>query len=163
MADMLVKLYELPSLAPLVEAQATAGVRIFRAMAVNKREVVEWVDTHFGNMWRNETDVAFSRNPISCFLAVDDTKLAGFACYDVTCKNFFGPTGVLPEYRGRSIGKVLLVAALQAMADSGYAYAIIGGVGPAEFYSKAVGATLIPDSAPGIFKNLVGREMDNVP
>ena len=33
----------------------------------------------------------------------------------------------------------------------GYVYGIIGGVGPAEFYAKAVGATLIADSSPGIY------------
>ena len=29
------------------------------------------------------------------------------------------------------------------MRDAGYAYAIIGGVGPAEYYARTVGATLI--------------------
>jgi hypothetical protein len=37
------------------------------------------------------------------------------------------------------------------MKEMGYAYAIIGGVGPKEFYAKTVGAIEIPDSAPGIY------------
>ena len=37
------------------------------------------------------------------------------------------------------------------MRDDGYAYAIIGGVGPAEYYAKTVGATLIEGSSPGIY------------
>jgi len=37
------------------------------------------------------------------------------------------------------------------MRDDGYAYAIIGGVGPAEYYSKTVGATVIAGSSPGIY------------
>jgi hypothetical protein len=37
------------------------------------------------------------------------------------------------------------------MRDDGYAYAIIGGVGPTEYYSKNVGAALIADSSPGIY------------
>lgn len=159
MTDMLVKLYELPPLAPLVEAQAEQGVRIFRPMGTNKRLVLDWVEANFGENWRNECDVAFSRNPISCFLAVENKEIVGFGAYDVTLKNFFGPTGVLQSHRGRSIGKVLLVACLQAMADAGYGYAVIGGVGPAEFYSKAVGATIIPDSTPGVYKNMVRQEM----
>ncbi|MCK7506256.1 MAG: hypothetical protein MZV70_20760 [Desulfobacterales bacterium] len=35
------------------------------------------------------------------------------------------------------------------MRDDGYAYAIIGGVGPAAYYAKTVGATLIEGSSPG--------------
>ena len=33
----------------------------------------------------------------------------------------------------------------------GYAYGIIGGAGPTEFYERAVSATLIPESVPGIY------------
>jgi len=43
----------------------------------------------------------------------------------------------------------LLLSCLHAMRDNGYAYAIIAGVGPAEYYSKTVGATLIEGSSPG--------------
>ena len=39
-------------------------------------------------------------------------------------------------------------AGLAAMREDGYAYAIIGGPGPAEFYAKAVGAT--PEQAANI-------------
>ena len=33
----------------------------------------------------------------------------------------------------------------------GYAYGIIFAAGPVDFYAKTVGATVIPDSEPGIF------------
>ena len=39
----------------------------------------------------------------------------------------------------------------------GYGYAIIGGVGPAEFYEKAVGATLIEGSEISIYENLIRK------
>jgi len=42
--------------------------------------------------------------------------------------------------------------------SEGYAYAIIGGVGPAEFYSKIVGATLIDNSVPGIYRDQIKDE-----
>jgi hypothetical protein len=45
-----------------------------------------------------------------------------------------------------------LLACLYAMREQGYGYAIIGGVGPAEFYTKTVGATLIEDSTPGVYR-----------
>jgi hypothetical protein len=44
------------------------------------------------------------------------------------------------------------------MKLKGYGYAIIGGVGPAEFYHKAVGATEIPGSTPGMWKTWLMRE-----
>ncbi len=40
------------------------------------------------------------------------------------------------------------------MRDDGYAYGIIGQVGPAEYYAKHVGATIIEGSAPGLYKGL---------
>ena len=38
----------------------------------------------------------------------------------------------------------------EALANEGYGYAIIGGVGPAPFYEKVCGAFTIPGSDPGI-------------
>lgn len=155
MSDLLVKLYNLSPLAPAVEKQAAQGIRIIRAMSPNKRQVVAWVAEHFGEYWASETDVAFSRSPIGCFIAVEGNKMVGFACHDTTNKNFFGPTGVHPDYRKRSIGTALLLACLHAMREQGYAYAIIGDASSAEYYAKTVSATVIPDSSPGIYRDLL--------
>jgi predicted N-acetyltransferase YhbS len=55
------------------------------------------------------------------------------------------------------VGRALLLACLHAMRERGYAYAVIGGVGPAEYYRRAVGATAIEGSTPGIYDfGLVG-------
>jgi GNAT superfamily N-acetyltransferase len=152
---MLVKLYNLPPLEPALAHPEAAGVEIRRAMAAEKHLVVEWVARHFEPYWAGECDVAFSRQPISCFIAVENGQPVGFACHDATARNFFGPTGVLENQRGRGLGQALLLACLHAMRQQGFAYAIIGGVGPAEFYEKVAGATLIPDSTPGIYKNML--------
>jgi hypothetical protein len=37
----------------------------------------------------------------------------------------------------------------------GYVYGVIGRAGPAEFYEKACGAIVIPDSDPGIYTDLL--------
>ncbi len=153
--DMLVKLYTLPPLEPLLARQREAGVTIRRAMAAEKRQVVAWVAQTFDDYWASECDVAFSRQPITCFIALEQQQMVGFACHEVTCRSFFGPTGVSPTQQGRGIGQVLLLASLHDLATQGYAYAIIGGVGPAEFYTKVVGAIPIPDSTPGIYQKLV--------
>jgi GNAT superfamily N-acetyltransferase len=155
MPDMLVKLYELLPVQPVLEQQKAQGIDIRRALPPEKRAVVEWVADKFGNGWASECDVAFSNNPVSCFIAVKDGQLIGFACHDATCRDFFGPTGVDPAFRGKGTGKALLLACLDAMAAQGYAYAIIGGAGPVDFYAKVAGATVIDGSVPGIYKGML--------
>ena len=158
MPDMLVKLYELKPWDGLRANLLAQGIEIRRTIAPEKRKVVEWVRANFGSGWASETDVAYSNHPVSCYIAVCETQIIGFACYDATCKNFFGPTGVLEIQRGRGIGKALLAACLDSMAADGYGYAIIGAAGPVEFYTKAVGATPIDDSWPGIYRGMVWDE-----
>lgn len=143
MQDMLVRLYDLPDFTPLKQQLEATGFIIRRPLAAEKSIVVDWVTERFGTGWASETEVSFSFQPISCFIAVKDGKLAGFAVYDAAYRNFFGPTGVEEPLRGRGLGKVLLMECLLAMKAQGYAYAIIGGVGPARFYERAVGAELI--------------------
>jgi predicted N-acetyltransferase YhbS len=62
---------------------------------------------------------------------------------------------VAEEARGRGIGRALALAALHALKAQGYAYAIVGGVGPAAFYAKAFGATAIDGSTPGIYGGML--------
>lgn len=50
-----------------------------------------------------------------------------------------------------------LAAEKSIVLEQGYAYAIIGGVGPAEFYAKAVGAVLIEGSSPGIYQGIMSE------
>ena len=158
MTDMLVKLYTLPNLEPILTQQQEAGVIIRRAMAAEKRLVMDWVGQTFEPGWTSECEVAFAHQPISCYIAVNNGQLVGFACHDATCKNFFGPTGVSHTQRGRGLGKALLLTCLHAMAGQGYTYAIIGGVGPVEFYTNAVGAVVIEGSDPGIYEGMLNRE-----
>jgi GNAT superfamily N-acetyltransferase len=155
MPDMLVKLYELPPLEPLLAEQRDRGVLIRRALSPEKHHVTAWVGRHFSAFWVSECEAAFSRSPLSCFLALADGRLVGFACHDVTFKGFFGPTGVSEAARGRGIGHALLLASLHDLRAMGYAYAVIGAAGPTEFYKKAVNAIEIPDSQPGPYAHLL--------
>lgn len=158
MPDMLVRLYTLPDLEPALARQRAQGIDIRRAIAPEKHLVVAWVQREFGAGWASETEVAFSRVPNACFVAVENERLAGFACYDATCLNFFGPTGVQESLRGRGTGKALLLACLHAMRAAGYGYAIIGAAGPVDFYARAVGAMPIDDSWPGVYRGML-REL----
>lgn len=155
---MLAKLYTLPPLAPLRDQLAAQHITIRRAIVPEQHVVVPWVRRTFTyEAWASECQAAFARQPVSCWVAVADGQPVGFACYDATYRNFFGPTGVALQFRGRRIGQALLLQALHDMAAQGYAYAIIGAVGPAEFYSKTVGAVLIEDSTPGIYAGMLGQ------
>jgi len=86
------------------------------------------------------------------------SHIIGFGCYDATWKNAFGPTGVHESARGRGAGQALLLVCLAAMKADGYAYAVIAGVGPAEFYRKCVGAEIIPGSSPGFYPPFLKSE-----
>jgi hypothetical protein len=153
--DMLVRLYDLPASAPLVDTLRAGGIEVRRAIAPERHVVVSWVREHFGEGWASECEVSFGRLPISCFRAQRGQDLLGFACYDATAKAFFGPTGVLERDRKQGIGTALLLVTLHAMAAEGYAYAIIGAAGPADFYASTVGAVPIAGSTPGIYQNLL--------
>jgi GNAT superfamily N-acetyltransferase len=153
MPDMLVKLYDLPEVERDIKRLGDEGIVIRRAMPSEKHMVVHWVGRVFGAGWASECDVAFANRPVSCFVAAEKGKIAGFCCYETTCKNFFGPMGVAESHRGRGLGRALTLSSLEAMARMGYAYAIIGGVGPAEFYAKVAGAREIEASSPGIYRD----------
>jgi GNAT superfamily N-acetyltransferase len=149
MPDMLARLYDLPDLAPEMAAMQALGVDVRPALALEKPGVLAWVGTYYPG-WRGEADVSFSRQPVACHVAVKGRELLGFACYDATCRNYFGPMAVADTARKQGIGRVLLLSVLHAQRAQGYAYSVIGGVGPAEFYARAVGAVLIDGSDRGI-------------
>jgi predicted N-acetyltransferase YhbS len=155
MIDMLVRLYDLPDSRPLYDEVASIGVTLRRARAFEKHTVAALVREHFSAKWVSEVEVALSRQPITCFIATRDKQILGFACYDTTLRGFFGPTGVVESARSLGLGKALLFKALEGLRELGYAYAIIGGVGPKEFYSKACGAIEIPGSDPGTYTDLL--------
>ena len=153
MGDLLVRLYDLPDMGDLVKNLSGGGIIIRRAMSFESRQVAKWVEDFAGERWAMQAEAAFYNSPISCYIAIKEDKILGFALYDATCKNFFGPTAVDESYRGKGIGKALLLSALQAMRNDGYAYAIIGGAGPVEYYTKALDAQVIDKSTPGIYAN----------
>ncbi|MFC4994570.1 GNAT family N-acetyltransferase [Rubritalea tangerina] len=155
MIDMLVNLYELPDSSELYQKLHDQGIILRRANAYERHIVADWVGEHFSPKWVSEVKVAFSRQPITCYIATRNKEILGFACIETTAKGFYGPTGVSDAARGTGIGKALLLRTMEALKESGYVYGIIGGVGPIEFYKKAVGAVEIPNSTPGIYRDIL--------
>ncbi len=155
MVDMLVRLFSLPESNSLYKKCEDNDVILRRPGIYEKHLVEAFVAEHFSPKWVSEVSVAMTRQPASCFIATKDKKILGFGCYDTTCKSYFGPTGVSEDARGLGIGKALLFKCMEALRDSGYAYAIIGGVGPIEFYEKAIGATVIEGSENSIYRDIL--------
>jgi predicted N-acetyltransferase YhbS len=155
---MLVNLLRLPPVAPALEELRAAGLVVRRAQPWELSQVRGFVIENFSQSWADEISGGLVRQPVTVFVALREGRLVGFAAYECTRKDFFGPTGVVERERGRGVGRALLLACLWALRESGYAYAIIGGVGPAEFYERAVGAALIPDSSPGVYADPLRRD-----
>jgi GNAT superfamily N-acetyltransferase len=165
MADMLVRLYNITADHALLARLEREQIAIKRALAPDTRRVLRFIETNAESHWPQESQeswigecaAALASHPPTCFLAVQQRAIVGFACYNATAKGFFGPMGVLREAQGRGIGKALLLTSLLAMWDEGYGYAIIGW--PARsamgFYAKIAQAQLIEDSSPGIYRRLV--------
>jgi GNAT superfamily N-acetyltransferase len=167
MADMLVKLYDLPDPAPLLAALDARGVSVRRAAPLERARVVDWVGRHFHEGWARECEASFGERPVACFVAVGGERpggsaadphgpppeaVLGFACYHAAARGMFGPEGVHADHRGRGVGRALLAACLDAMRAEGFAYAVIGWAGPQAFYARTVGATVIEGSEPGVYR-----------
>src|SRR5437764_2694647 len=160
MPDMLVQLLKLPPIEPELEAMRPHGIVIRRALPFEITPVRNFILDHFSAGWADEILPGFANKPTSVFIAIREGKVVGFGAYEFTQRGFFGPTGVAESERGKGIGKALLIACLWGLREMGYAYGIIGGAGPVEFYSRCVGATLIPDSVPGIYADPIKKTED---
>lgn len=153
--DMLVNLSRLPAFDDLERQATSREVLIRQPIAPERTLIMDWVEKHFARGWADEVAAAFSHQPVNCFVAQRAGEMLGFACYEATKKNFFGPTGVLESERGQGLGKLLLLKSLEVMKQSGYAYAIIGGVRAPEYYEKTVGAQSISGSGMSIYQNML--------
>ncbi|MBC7979658.1 MAG: GNAT family N-acetyltransferase [Armatimonadetes bacterium] len=155
MIDMLVRLYDLPDSTDLYAKISADGILLRRARAFEKHTVATFARENFSEKWASEIEVALTRQPVSCWIATRDKKVLGFSCYETTQRGFFGPTGVIESARGTGLGKALLFKALESLHEIGYAYGIIGGVGPREFYAKNCNAIEIPGSDPGVYQDIL--------
>lgn len=153
--DMITNLTTLPDMPVLSE-----NIKIKRAFPTDKGAILQFVKENFDQGWVYETEAALMQTPPKCFIATENGKMLGFACFDASAKGFFGPTGVSEDARGKKIGAALLIRTLQSMREFGYGYAMIGWVSDAEmFYRKLVNAEYIKGGEPenSIYSNLISK------
>ena len=154
MHDMLVKLYDLDQHLASVKTLPT-DIEVRKPLGCEVHVIAEWVRKKFFDAWVSEFEMAMANRPITCLVAVKNKQPIGFCCYDATARGYFGPMGVDAGHRNKGLGARLTLGVLAEMRASGYGYAIIGGVGPADFYKKVAGAVDIPGSDPGIWKTWI--------
>ena len=157
MADMLVKLYNIPHSHDIEENLFKSGIRIKKALAPDRSRIIDFSRTCAKDDYSDEVKAAFSNNPITCYIATREKEIIGFACYEATARNFFGPMAVLESERKKGVGKALLLKALESMRELGYAYAIIGwpANSAVSFYKKCAGAIMIDEKSSGVYKRMI--------
>ena len=149
MSDLLVPLYALPPV------QEQDSLWVGKPLPHQSPGVLSFVEESFSIGWKAEAAAAFGSVPPTIVVAVDvpSGRLAGFCCWDCTAKGFLGPIGVQREFRGKNVGKAVVLSVLHSMREAGYGYAVIGDAGPVEFFRKICDARVIEGSSPGIYGN----------
>ncbi|MCK5785813.1 MAG: GNAT family N-acetyltransferase [Candidatus Sabulitectum sp.] len=151
MADLLVPLYDLP------HKSTPAGFVVRRSLVHEGGTIRNWIEEHFSPGWASEVLPSVSRTPSTMVLAVERStgKLAGFCVWDCTALGFLGPVGVAEEYRGTGVGRAVTIQVLHSMREQGYGYGIIGGAGPVDFFKSVCRASVITQSTPGIYPDMI--------
>ena len=153
----MVNLYKIPQYDDA--AIRAKGVFIKRALPCDKDAVFDFIEKEFGRGWANEASKAIMATPAStCYMAVRNGNVVGFACYDAIAPDYYGPLGVAKSERGSGIGKALSLCCLNAMRWHGYGYAVFNA-GPVEYYKRTLGAIQISESDfDAIYENLICAE-----
>lgn len=118
------------------------GLTLRRATHSEMDRVLDFIQEHFGRIWRFEASKAFDREEPTLFIGEEGARITGFAAHDVNNRGlgFFGPTGVAKEMRGRGLGCALLLASLADLERLGYQRAVIPWTDALEFYRRCSGA-----------------------
>ena len=141
--DLIINLYALP------EPQQIDGVKICRVLPPDFGKVSSFIKETFPGIWDQEASYALYNRPVSCYIAVKEKSIVGFACYNATAKGYFGPTGVAEAFRRQGIGEALALHTLHGMREDGYGYAVIGWTSDVGLpLYKKIGAVEIPGSEP---------------
>ena len=148
--------YGASALARAHDAAASAGYTLRRVDGRDDR-LAAWIDFHFAPSWWS-----YEAGAGSAWVAQRDDAIAGFAAFGARGLRFrwlrrwrergdagvFGPYGVAPEHRKSGIGEPLLTAALCALREERFEFALIPAVGGErliEMYVRRTGASVVDE------------------
>jgi hypothetical protein len=75
MADMLVKLYNIPHSHDIEENLFKSGIRIKKALAPDRSRIIDFSRTCAKDDYSDEVKAAFSNNPITCYIATREKEI----------------------------------------------------------------------------------------
>ena len=70
MADMLVRLYNIPHSHDTEENLLKSGIRIKKALAPDRSRIIAFARTCAKDDYSDEVQAAFSNNPATCYIAI---------------------------------------------------------------------------------------------
>lgn len=125
------------------------GYRVRRATEDDREAFDAYARKIWTAGWAIEGELGLKHDPVSLFIAErtrdDETEIVGFSVYETNQGlGCFGPTGVSIDHQGRGLGKKLLWATLLDMKELGRKQAVIGWIGPVDFYYQNAAAELGP-------------------
>ncbi len=148
--------FGLAALARAHDVAARAGCVLRRVDGPDER-LAAWIDFHFPGSWWS-----FEAGAGSAWVAERGGRIAGFAAFGARGLTFrwlrawreradvgvFGPFGVAEAQRGSGVGAALLTAALCALRETGYRFALIPAVGGdalIAMYERRTGASVVEE------------------
>ena len=131
------------AIAAHVLAAVSPTYELRRACAADAAALAVMIAAGFSDAWAFEVGQALGGEPPAVHVAVARASGAyvAFAAHDGNNRGlgWFGPTGTVPEHRGRGLGAALLWACLADLAAAGHETCEVAWIGPRDFYQRAAG------------------------
>lgn len=106
----------------------------------NKDELIQFVSNEFSSSWSNEVKMAMegsNPNSGSIILQNENMHIIGFAAFNGSNPQWFGPMGVKSDLRKEGFGRILFYEALKEMMRRGIKKTILPWInGKEEFYPQ---------------------------
>ena len=120
----------------------SAGFTLRRGTAEDAKALRGFcTDTGYGG-WADETTLALADPLPGVHLCTQDGRITGFAAHGIVGPRHFGPMLTEKRYRGKGIGRVLLLRCLEDLSAAGLSWSEIVWTGPILFYARGCGAMM---------------------
>ncbi len=114
--------------------------KIYTATKRDSKELVTFVNNEFPGSWSNEVQMAMegaNHNSGSIILRDESSNILGFAAFNGSNPQWFGPMGVKESLRKEGFGRILFYEAIKEMMRRGMKETILPWInGKEEFYPR---------------------------